>query len=1223
MQPKFITIVVWLISCYYYSTETIEHQLKTCSKNPCFNGGTCHVIPSFNNDSSKIRCHCPLGYSATLCEIEESNICRDVEPCHNGGTCQLIENLNTYKCRCANGWHGINCTQIDHCSSQPCRNGGRCHQINDGFRCRCEPGFTGITCMDDIDECTQTNHNNNGTNQLCHNNGICINTFGSFRCNCESHFTGSRCEIPYQPCSDYHDQCHNGGTCIPNYSTLTYRCECLNGFNGTNCEINIDDCVQDDDHHQCQNGATCIDGIDSYSCHCTNGFTGIHCQTDLDECLLMTDQCRNGATCVNTYGSYRCICMNGWTGPNCSENIDDCINDPCFNGATCIDLIGSFHCQCPLGKTGLLCHLEDACASNPCHVGSICDTSPVDETYVCSCPPGYHGLDCTDDIDECVHNNNNINGTTLCEHGAQCINVPGSFHCDCRPGFTGPRCEINVNECASNPCLNDGTCLDQHATYQCVCMPGFGGTHCEINIDECHQNHCQNDAICTDLINGYRCLCSDGFIGQYCEININEYSIDLDDGDHHSNNIIKINNDEIRSPWKHCPQMDYCYEHFHNGKCDHECNIAECFFDDFECIDHQQHQHIDEFNRPFGKCNEQIDSYCALNYANGHCDYGCNNPQCGWDGFDCEQKVNDDDNNNNNDDDNPSLVIHLNVSITNLNETVINKPNKLKILLRTISSITGSRFRIQDLRSVDHNQSLLTLKIDNHKCEMGKCFNNAILIANFLHILTMTNVDSPLNSLMQRWKTSIDISTTTTKPTDGKGGINPNKRNSHSFTYPFSILFIILTIGILFGVLYGRIGRKRIAKAITWFPEGFFTHQMIHNRSIRTHQQHHQHQQRQRQRQRNNFRSNRNRSGLPDGQEMKRFDDNNIDHHMKTTIYEQPYENRHWTDAHLDPYHTINCGIISPPIIVPKSHQSLIDVPGPNGMTPLMTMISTGTVNDNYQHQQQMVNHLLINGSDPNRTSDDRMETSLHLAARYGRVDIVRQLIDSGADLNVRDSSGRTPLHTSIGADTIGVFDLLIREPSIDVNVQTDDGTTPLILSARIANQDMVQRLIDGGQCQVNVGDNTGRTALHWAVSVNNIDAARTLLMNGADCDARDCRDQTPLFLAAREGSYNCVHLLLSHGANRDITDHMDRLPRDIALERIHIDIVNLLDDFYEPKHGIVSSTTTSPWERCSNFNNTNGSKRIKRIKTSISNINNSIVNGEPKCELKLEYDFY
>lgn len=57
-------------------------------------------------------------------------------------------------------------------------------------------------------------------------------------------------------------------------------------------------------------------------------------------------------------------------------------------------------------------------------------------------------------------------------------------------------------------------------------------------------------------------------------------------------------------------------------------------------------------------------------------------------------------------------------------------------------------------------------------------------------------------------------------------------------------------------------------------------------------------------------------------------------------------------------------------------------------------------------------------------------------------------------------------------------------------------------------------------------------------------------------------QEETPLFLAAREGSYETAKLLLDHLANRDITDHLDQLPRDIANERMHHDIVHLLEEY-------------------------------------------------------------
>lgn len=69
----------------------------------------------------------------------------------------------------------------------------------------------------------------------------------------------------------------------------------------------------------------------------------------------------------------------------------------------------------------------------------------------------------------------------------------------------------------------------------------------------------------------------------------------------------------------------------------------------------------------------------------------------------------------------------------------------------------------------------------------------------------------------------------------------------------------------------------------------------------------------------------------------------------------------------------------------------------------------------------------------------------------------------------------------------------------------------------------------------------SGKSALHWAAAVNNIEALTALLRAGANRDAQTEREETPLFLAAREGSYEAVRVLLDHFANRDVTDHMDR----------------------------------------------------------------------------------
>ena len=85
------------------------------------------------------------------------------------------------------------------------------------------------------------------------------------------------------------------------------------------------------------------------------------------------------------------------------------------------------------------------------------------------------------------------------------------------------------------------------------------------------------------------------------------------------------------------------------------------------------------------------------------------------------------------------------------------------------------------------------------------------------------------------------------------------------------------------------------------------------------------------------------------------------------------------------------------------------------------------------------------------------------------------------------------------------------------------------------------------------------------------------LLNAGAKRDGQDHHSQTPVFLASKEGNEDIVQLLVDNFVNIKIPDDMDQLPVDIAIERGHQKIVDILTNFNAKPLSSVQSTVVLP----------------------------------------------
>jgi ankyrin repeat protein len=172
--------------------------------------------------------------------------------------------------------------------------------------------------------------------------------------------------------------------------------------------------------------------------------------------------------------------------------------------------------------------------------------------------------------------------------------------------------------------------------------------------------------------------------------------------------------------------------------------------------------------------------------------------------------------------------------------------------------------------------------------------------------------------------------------------------------------------------------------------------------------------------------------------------------------------------------------------------------------------------------QQRTVKLLLARGANgEERPASHCNETTLlHGAASVGDVEMVRLLLDQGAEVDAKDGFGKTPL---LHAAACGHANRL-----------------PL-----------VSLLLERG-ADVNTKDVGGRTALHIVMMWSNWELwsdtraplVSLLLRQGADVNARDNRMQTPLHLAAETGRETIYKLLKARGADEYARDSWGRCPK-------------------------------------------------------------------------------
>lgn len=236
---------------------------------------------------------------------------------------------------------------------------------------------------------------------------------------------------------------------------------------------------------------------------------------------------------------------------------------------------------------------------------------------------------------------------------------------------------------------------------------------------------------------------------------------------------------------------------------------------------------------------------------------------------------------------------------------------------------------------------------------------------------------------------------------------------------------------------------------------------------------------------------------------------------------------------------------------------------------------------------------MLESGLDVN-VGDSRNTTALMYAARFCHVELIRTLLDRGALLSARTSTGFTALtHALIQSRSWGSYrkvrspdrrplELLLaagaryelREAVMmnDVPLATarlDEGADPntgqgsylgplLMIAAELGYPAIVDLLLQRG-AKIEATDDLGRRPLLSAARYGWTRVVQLLLERGAELNGDDWDDNTALSEAAVHGHSRVVRLLIDRGANPNAVDRDGKTALDLATEKGHTAVAEVL----------------------------------------------------------------
>ncbi|KAJ5137764.1 hypothetical protein N7476_008170 [Penicillium atrosanguineum] len=181
-----------------------------------------------------------------------------------------------------------------------------------------------------------------------------------------------------------------------------------------------------------------------------------------------------------------------------------------------------------------------------------------------------------------------------------------------------------------------------------------------------------------------------------------------------------------------------------------------------------------------------------------------------------------------------------------------------------------------------------------------------------------------------------------------------------------------------------------------------------------------------------------------------------------------------------------------------------------------------------YCGHRDVVQTLLWHDFNPNEKHQCGFCRPIHRAAAQGHVEIIKDLLEAGADIEAVDHDDETAYANAViegQANVVSFF--LERGTSTETHIHGRGSS--LAWAARYGKIDVMKTLLEAG-ADIEATTEEGGTILHWAALRGQPKSVALLLDKGAASDVPDWRGHTPLHFACfNRGPTETITLLLQH----------------------------------------------------------------------------------------------